>query len=312
MHRLVSGQWSDLLPSGVILFLLIVIGWALEPAFFTSTNFSNVMFAWSLYLPAAIGLWALMIFGKFDLSIGSIAALTSVIFAILATHENDALAAMALPAAIITPIVIGWCQAQLILRFRADMLITTLAIAGIAQSAALVLSHGRVVPGVPDYFSWFRAETVGLANLVLLGLAAIVTLFVLFERIVPFRRVYFVGQNPEGARALGAPVFAMQTLAFVFCAGGAALTGLLQSSRTGSASPLVNADLALVLITACVLGGSRLSGGFGNLIGVGFGLLTIVLLRNFVVIIDLEVYWQPMAVGMALIFGSLWHARNRS
>lgn len=312
MRRLVSGTWLDLLPAGIIILVLSATAGFLEPAFFSGANAQNILFTWSLYLPAALGLGGVMIFGKFDLSIGAVAALTGVIFGTLVLHDNLFVALAALPAAAGIALLIGFTQAHLILNRRTDTLITTLAVAGIAQSLALIVTQGRVQSGLPDHFLWLKSAFFLVPNIVWICAAASIFFFFLFERTIPFRRAYFVGQNIEGARALGAPVVLYQTIAFCACSLGAAFTGLIQSSRTSSASPLVAADLALLLIASCVLGGSRLTGGFGNAVGIAFGLLAVVLIRNFVVIADVDVYWQPLVVGLAMIFGSLWHNRKNA
>lgn len=90
-------------------------------------------------------------------------------------------------------------------------------------------------------------------------------------------------------------------MGFLLCSLGAAFTGILQSSRTLSASPLVFPDLALECIAACVIGGTALSGGKGRPVGAFIGMFMVVLSRNLAVLAGVGVYWKELAIAVVLL-----------
>jgi len=99
----------------------------------------------------------------------------------------------------------------------------------------------------------------------------------------------------------GINVRAIKLFGFALAGAGSAVAGILQSSRTLSASPFVFPDLALECIAACVIGGASLSGGTGRAAGAFFGMLMVVISRNLVVMAGVSVYWQELGVALVLL-----------
>jgi len=118
---------------------------------------------------------------------------------------------------------------------------------------------------------------------------------------VPFRRLYAVGARPNAANHAGIHVDKTIVAGYVAIALGSAATGLIQTSRTLSASPLIFDTLGLEMIAACIIGGSTLKGGQGTMIGATLGLLVVTSTRNLVVLLDISVFWKDGSLGLLLL-----------
>jgi ribose transport system permease protein len=130
----------------------------------------------------------------------------------------------------------------------------------------------------------------------------IVLLFaVLVNRTVFFRRYYFIGGNEKAARLSGIRVEKMKIWAFVISAGLAGIAGILLSSRLGAALATSGRGLELRVITAVILGGASLSGGYGKILGAFLGAFFMALINNMLIISRVSGYWQEIILGIILI-----------
>src|SRR5207248_2120327 len=118
---------------------------------------------------------------------------------------------------------------------------------------------------------------------------------------VAFRRFYQMGSNPLSAEICGLRTSRIVMTAFVFCAIGASITGLLGASRTMAASPTGTESLALDTIAACVIGGSDLRGGTGTIWGALVGLLIVQTASTAVILLGISLYWRYGVIGVILI-----------
>lgn len=112
---------------------------------------------------------------------------------------------------------------------------------------------------------------------------------------------YHVGANPLAARLAGIDVARVTLLGYAaagtFCAVGA----IILTSRVASGQPALAPNLAFETIAACAIGGLPLSGGRGHVLQVVFGVLTVAMLNNAVVLINLPVAWQLVLLGLAVL-----------
>ena len=77
--------------------------------------------------------------------------------------------------------------------------------------------------------------------------------------------------------------------------------GLVLMSRLGSGQPTAGAGLELSSIAAVVLGGTRITGGQGTLIGTFLGALLITILGNGLDLLNVGSFYQLIFVGAILL-----------
>ena len=137
-------------------------------------------------------------------------------------------------------------------------------------------------------------------------LIAIVLLFVFITKKTRFaRRVYAIGGNNEAARLAGINVkryvFSLYVITGVLCS----ISAVLLTSRLNAAVAAAGTSYEMDVISACVVGGTSLSGGKGTVLGVIIGALLISCLGNGMSLLNVESYVQSIVKGLVLIL-AVW------
>jgi ribose transport system permease protein len=301
LRQLVLGVTDRLEWSSVVLLVYLALIYAFVPIFFSLANLSALLYYTCLVLPAVLGVHLLMVLGLFDLSVGAVAAASGVITARLMTGGLSISTSILI--GLITGLILGGLNWIFVVKFRISALIATLISLGIARAVCLGITEGQSIGGLPPGFASIALGPSGssIAPAIPIGIGLVILVEFLMHRHIAFRRFYYVGSNPAAAASSGISVNAIQLFGFVLSGIGAAATGLLQCSRTQSASPFLFPDLALECIAACVIGGADLSGGSGTAFGASFGMFMVVISRNLVVMAGVSVYWQELGVSLILL-----------
>ena len=118
------------------------------------------------------------------------------------------------------------------------------------------------------------------------------------------------GGNPIACRLAGINVDRWRLV--VYGIGGlfAGFAGYMLSSLVGSAMANAAIGAELDIIAAVILGGASLSGGEGNLIGTFLGTLVLGTLTNGLIMVNVQVFWQMVARGTALMLALFIDARR--
>ncbi len=119
------------------------------------------------------------------------------------------------------------------------------------------------------------------------------------------RHLYAIGSNEEAARLSGIPVERSIVTTFVILGVLTALTGFIQASFVGSSTPQACEYLELDAIAACVIGGTSLKGGRGNVFGVLLGSLIMVSLVKGMTLLGMEPEDKLIARGSVLVL-AVW------
>ena len=114
------------------------------------------------------------------------------------------------------------------------------------------------------------------------------------------RYSYAIGSNEEAARLSGIPIRLYLTVVYVIAGGLAGLGGMIATSRTQSGQPNFGLGLELDVIAAAVIGGASLFGGQGTVVGTLIGAFLIALIRNGAVLLDINIYWQAVIIGVII------------
>jgi len=286
--------------SVVLLAFYLACIYVVQPRFFSSNNLWALVYYTCLLTPAVLGVHVLIVLGLFDLSVGAIAAVCGVLAAKAMMAGMPI--AISMGIGILFGGVFGLLNWLLVVVFRISALIATLISLGIARAISLGITQGLSIGGLPDSFGNIALGSPGsLSPAIVLGICLVLAVEFLTQRHVLFRRLYHVGSNSAAAASSGINVKAMKLFGFVLAGIGAGMAGLLQASRTQSASPFLFPDLAFECIAACVIGGASLSGGTGRAAGAFFGMLMVVISRNLVVMAGVSIYWKELGIALILL-----------
>ncbi|WP_313530041.1 ABC transporter permease [Shinella sp.] len=149
------------------------------------------------------------------------------------------------------------------------------------------------------------------ATVLVLAVAALVTWFIL-ERTLMGRAIFAVGGNPQIAERLGIKLFTVRVFVFAYAGLLAGVAGVVHVASNRLANPFDLAGMELEIIAAVVLGGARITGGSGSVIGTLLGVLLITLVSNVLIFVGIPSTLQLFIVGLfILIAGTIFTLRNR-
>jgi len=288
----------------LLMVVSIITGIIFPTTFPTFTNFSQIFLNVSIDTIVAVGMMLLLISGVFDLSVGSVVAFVACLVAYFMQEANIPVP-LAILLAIASALLIGLVNGYLIAYKEINPMIQTLAMMGIVRGAALMISVAGA-QNLPYHFNIIgQSKLLGVQMPVWYMLLTVLVFSFLMTHTIFFRRYYYIGGNEKAAELSGIHVKKMKMIAFVISAGLAGVAGILISSRLGAALPTLGRGLELRVITAVILGGASLSGGFGKIPGALLGALFMGIIANIMVIARVSGYWQEIILGIILIF-TLW------
>jgi ribose transport system permease protein len=279
-----------------ILFVLFTVT---SDVFWTARNFQNVALQASALALVAFGQAFVILARGLDLSVGSTVAFVSVVAGLVMASAGAPLGFL---AGVGAGLAIGLANSLVVTKLGVVPFVATLAMLSIASGAALTLSGGTPVVGLPDSFTRLASQRViGIPLPAIFVLACFLAAY-LFLRATRFGRYIFaIGGNPEAARLSGISVGAMTALTYVICSVLAAFGGLILTARVASGQPTLGGSMALESVAAVVLGGVSLFGGRGSLFGVLWGVVFVSILGNGLNLLNVKSYTQMMVLGVALI-----------
>ncbi len=313
MHR--SSKLNDLFVRvGIlpILLLVAIVVFALASEnFLTIRNLTNVL-RQSVYLMIiSLGQMLALITGGFDLSVGTIVALTSVVGAmamagVYATVPDLAWVAIAIGciAGITAGTLVGVCNGIGVALFNVSPFIMSLGMLSVGFGIALYLTGGMPVYGMPQEFGdLFGFGTfLGIPVPIYIALLTISVMYFLLNWTVIGRYFYAVGGNIKAARLSGIKTRFILFWTYVLCALLAAIAGMLLTARLDTGEANIGASMPLQSIAACVIAGVSLRGGVGRVESVVLGALFIGLVQNGMNLARIESYLQTVVLGGLLIF----------
>lgn len=286
---------------GASIVLLCIIMTIIFPGkFATTANFSQLMLNLSIDTIVAVGMMVLMISGMFDLSVGSVVAFAGGMAGYLMYYHQVPFP-LAIAAGIIGSVLIGCVNGILIARVGINPMIQTLAMMGIVRGLALMLSGAGIQNFPYGYTVIGQSKLLGLQMPVWYMIIIVLLFSGLTKYTSFFRRYYFIGGNEKAARLSGINVAKMKVWAFVISALLAGIAGILLSSRLGAALSTSGRGMEMRVITAVILGGASLSGGYGKIWGAFLGALFMALINNLLILSRVSGYWQEVILGIILI-----------
>jgi ribose transport system permease protein len=283
-----------------VLAAVLAVGSALSPFFFTERNLVAVLITASVVSVLAVGQFTVIVTGGIDLSVGSVAALSSVIAAMLMSDGQPfvvaALAALAVAA------FIGLVNGTLVVHARITPFIVTLAMLSVARGLAYIVQHERLVPISNQHFLGLFVGYVGaIPNSILVALAVMVVAAVVMAAMPFGRRLYAIGGNAEAARLSGLPVKRDVTLAYVISSLLAGLGGLLIAAQLTEGSAIIGDGYELNAIAAVVVGGASLFGGTGNPVSAVIGGLIMGCILNIMDLLGVQAQPQLVVKGAVIL-----------
>lgn len=258
----------------LVIAVVVIVGAKASPFFLTSRNINSTLITASSVVVLAIGQFIVIVTGGIDLSVGSTAALASVVGALMMQGHGSPVVAVI--ACLALGLAVGAVNGIVIVFGRITPFIATLGMLNVASGLAYLLQTGDLVLITNNRFiAFFTGSIGGLASPIIISLIVLVVGAVVMAGTPLGRRLYALGGNPEAARLSGLPVKADLLKAYSISGMLAALAGLMISAQLAEGSAIIGSNYELAAIAAAVVGGASLFGGRGDPVGAALGALAI-------------------------------------
>ncbi len=256
---------------------------------------------------AAAGQTLVILSGGFDLSAGAVVSLVN---AVLATSMDPTNMEASVPLWTMVGIGIGACVGAVngffVAVMRLQPIVVTLAVMFIVQGLTLLVMDtpgGFVSPSLGMVYLGDAIPNLLPAPLALL--MVLVVLWLWLKRTSWGVTLYAVGSDPEAAHATGLRTRTTLFMTYVLAGGLYGLAGVFVSAQTGSGDPLVGNSLLLPTFAAVVIGGTRLGGGKGGVIGTILGAYILMIVVNLLLSLNVSAYYSTIAESAVLLLAVL-------
>jgi ribose transport system permease protein len=285
-------------PIWLFVIALIIFFSFMSEYFLSVGNISNILVQTSTIGLIALGMTYVMINGNIDLSVGATLGLA----ASLAVGLQDYGITLAVMVALAAGLALGAINGLIVWKTGVNAFIVTLgAMIGI-RGLIFVYTQEQSFYATNFAYSDFGTSSIGpIPVLAIIFLVCTLIMHLVLKKTAHGRNTFAVGGNPEAAMDAGIRIGRNMTINFIIVGFFAALAGVLLSTQMGAATPNLGRDYELWVITAVVLGGTKLAGGFGSITGTLGGVLAIGILRNGMNLMQVPAFYVLVILGVILI-----------
>ena len=291
------------------LLVLLVIGAFVNDSFLTERNLISILGSSAALAMVVLAESLILITGKIDLSLESVVGIAPAVGALLVLPAAQSgwgtewPTALALVAILVVGGAIGAFNGFLVVRFKLNAFIVTLAMLIVLRGLLVGATKGKTLFGMPDGFFtlatstflrvplsvWLAAVAFGIAGLILK-----------YHRVG--RALYAIGGNADAARAAGIRVERVVLGVSVVAGVLAAVGGIMQTGYVGAISANQGNNMIFTVMAAAVIGGLSLDGGKGTMFGALTGVLLLGVVQNLLTLAQVPSFWiQAIYGGIILV-----------
>ena len=295
-------------------FLLIFVFFAAtlhDDGFLSQTNLFNIVRQTTPITVMAVAVVFVLSAGEIDLSLGAVVGLSALVTAdVMQSHS----AVLAIAAGLGVGIGVGVVNGLFVTALMLPSFLVTLASMGIVTGLARSITDLQAVAVENQRFvDIFGSGDLGpIPGLAFWALGAVALGHFVFRHRRFGAHAVAVGDNARAARAAGIRVDRVRLAVFVLSGASAALAAILYTGRLQGASYTLGEQDLLTVIAAVVIGGTRLFGGEGSVIGALVGSLLMGILTNGLILWGLTSSEQLIAQGALLLLAISLTLRGRS
>lgn len=292
----------------ITILLLIIIFGAATDNFLSGSNVVNILRSISIVTIIAIGLTVSLAVGGFDLSVGSTASLANALaISLFVWHGHNVGVSIAIT--VFFCLVVGLVNALLVINFKIQDMLMTLATMFVFQGVALTYTRGAtisqnmILPNgdfatgeIPKLFS----KLGQVPWIIMIMLIVVLVVHLLLNYTKHGRYMYMIGGNPEAAKLSGIAVSKYRLIAYLISALFAGIGGIMLGARVGSAEVNAGAPYLMDAVAAAFIGYSVLGSGKPNAFGTFAGAVLIGILSNGLIMLSVPYYAMDIVKGSVL------------
>ena len=287
-----------------ILFALVLLFAVLSltsSVFLTTTNLLNILEQWAPTGIMALGGTFVLITGGFDLSIGAIFTMSSIVAVIVSNAVDPAVGVL---AGVACGAACGIGNGLMATYGKMNVFTTTLGTSIAVAGLAAAITGGTIQTPTDAGFGFMANNFLGV-NLAIwvFAVVAVASSFLLIRTVLG-RYTYAVGGNEEASRLAGVNVKNIRLIALGLSGLGGGIAGVIVASSSISASASSNSDVAFNVWTAMLLGGNSMWGGEGTVWRCLVGVALMALISNGFNLLAVDPLYQQVATG-AILLGAI-------
>ncbi|SAK81022.1 monosaccharide-transporting ATPase [Caballeronia pedi] len=294
----------------ILVIVVMMIGLSLTTStFLTLSNLFDLLNQSSVNIIFAVGLLVVLIAGGIDISFAVGASVVQYLTALTVMRLGGGNWALGFVVAACFGFLLGAVNATIIYRFKIVSIVVTIATFNVFFGGLMFLTGGVSIYDLPDW--WVERVSIvhfdtasGAANLALpvaVMVVMVAATWFLLRRTTTGRQLYAMGDNPEAARRVGVNIGAMHYIAFGWLGMMAGIAGLMQAHYVQEVVPNAMYGRELDVLAAVVLGGARLGGGRGTILGAILGILLTAITANGLNLLGISPYAFKMIIGAIIL-----------
>jgi len=303
----------------IVLFSLLIT--VFNPRFLTLENMFDLLKSYSFIGVFAVGVTFVLISGGIDISFTAVATVAQYLMAvIIIEYGGNIFFAFLLAAGV--GVALGLINATLIHFFKIPTIITTIATLNIFYGILTVISGGKWIYALPDWFRSFadiriftlytsEGTAYGLSVITLIWIITIAIAWAILRFTKLGRGIYAMGGSITAARRVGFNIVRLQMFVYGFMGLMAGLAGLVQALLVQTVAPNSIVGKELDVLAAVVLGGASLAGGTGTLFGTILGVTLIAIMSNGLTLMRVSSFWYNVFIGVVIILSVSFSAYQR-
>lgn len=271
-----------------------------DQGFLSQSNVLNIFRQTATITVIAVGMTFVIANAEIDLSVGAVAGLSSVVTAMVLASHGPVLGVM---AGLGVGLAVGAVNGGLVSMLNIPSFLVTLGMMGVVVGIAQWITNSAPQPILHDGFNaFFGAGSIGPVPVLILWSVGAVAIGAVVLSKTPFgRRVLATGGNRTAAEFTGIRTRRIKFQVLLIAGVVASLAGILYAGRLQSGRFQWGAGDELSAIAAVILGGTRLFGGNGSVVGTMFGALFIGLVNNGLILAGLESSQQQVVRGAIIV-----------
>lgn len=300
----------------LLLIIICVVVTAINPAFLQPSTIVDIGRSSVVMGLFALGVFIILAAGGIDVSFTAIGAFTmySMTF-IVQNWLPDLPIAVIMVLAMLGGVLLGVINGLLVHHLKVASLIVTIGTQYLFRGFLLSFIGTVWIMQLPPQMGAFGrmpllqfesangAVTTLPVYFLVLPAAALLTWWIL-NRTLMGRAIFAVGGNSQIASRLGYNLRTVHVFLFAYAGGLAGLAGIIQVCANRQANPFDLVGTEINVIAAVVLGGARITGGTGTVLGTLLGVLLIVVINSVLVLVGIPSTWQRLVVGIFILLAA--------
>ncbi len=310
-NRLLARPEVGALVAAVVIFIFFLV---VAPAFRSPESFFTVLYQASTIGIVAVAVGMLMIGGEFDLSAGVIVTSAGLVNAMLCYNLGLNLWVGAI-LSLVFALAVGFINGYLVMRTGIPSFLITLGTFFVLQGANLgvtkLITGSVSTPNINQmagyaslkavFSSSFKIGPVTVWTSVVWWIAFVLLSAYILQRTKVGNWIYAVGGNADSARAVGVPVRKVKIGLFMTVSFLGWFIGMHTLYRFDTLQAGNGIGNEFLYIIAAVVGGTLMTGGYGNAYGVAIGAFIFGMTNLCIVYAGWDPNWFRAFLGVMLL-----------